>query len=258
MLPVRRRTKRFIFLLTVLFFAAAGFSLWQEWRMHRPAAPRRWQGFDLALPEGYAIHGIDVSHYQGRIDWTSVKAMKDKDVSLRFAFIKATEGINSTDNAFDDNWRQCSACSLTRGAYHFFHPGLDPWLQALRFILSVQLAKGDLPPVLDAEVTEGLPPDIIRERLCTWLNMVETWYHVKPVIYTNVGFYRDNLKGYFNEYPLWIAHYGVTYPQVDEPWAFWQHSERGHVNGIDAWVDFNTFSGDSAAFNVKADQIAAI
>jgi lysozyme len=78
--------------------------------------------------------------------------------------------------------------------------------------------------------------------------MAETWYHVKPVIYTNVSFYRENLRGYINEYPLWIAHYGVAYPHVDAPWTFWQHSEQGHVNGIDAPVDFNTFSGDSTAF----------
>lgn len=248
MLPVRKRTKRFITLFSVCIIAALCFSLWQEWYIHRPAKPRHWRGFDVVLPQGYSIHGIDVSHYQGHIHWPSVKEMKDQHASLRFAFIKATEGTGNTDETFTANWQQCRACSLSRGAYHFFHPGLDPSLQAWRFILSVQLSKGDLPPVLDAEVTDGLPPEQIRERLCTWLNLAETWYHVKPVIYTNVSFYRANLEGYVDEYPLWIAHYGVPYPHVEKAWAFWQYSEQGHVNGIDALVDFNTFSGDSTAF----------
>ena len=244
----RKRTKRFILFLVCAAVVALGWSLWQEWRIRHPHKPHRWGGFDVALPANYTIHGIDVSHYQGSIHWPSVKAMKEKDVSLRFAFIKATEGINSTDDAFSDNWQQSHNCSLSRGAYHFFHPGLDPYLQAWRFILSVQLAKGDMPPVLDAEATDGLPPAEIRERLCCWLNMVETWYHVKPLIYTNVSFYGENLKGYINDYPLWIAHYDVPYPHLNEPWAFWQYSEHGHVNGIDSYVDFNVFSGDSTAF----------
>lgn len=248
MLLARKRTRRFIILFTTIVVVILAWSLWLEWRMNHITQPRRWKGFDVAVPAAYTIHGIDVSHYQGRIHWSSVKAMKDQDISLRFAFLKATEGTGNTDGAFYCNWQECRDCRLARGAYHFFHPALDPWLQAWRFILTVQLQKGDLPPVLDIEVDEGLPSGLIRERLCIWLNMAETWYHVKPVIYTNVRFYRQHLKGYFTEYPLWIAHYQAAYPHIEEPWTFWQYSERGHVNGIDAFVDFNAFSGDSTAF----------
>jgi lysozyme len=81
------------------------------------------------------------------------------------------------------------------------------------------------------------------------LDVVENYYGVKPIIYTNVAFYSRNLGKEFNQYPLWAAHY-LQYdtPRIDRSWDFWQHSEEGRVNGILSKVDFNVFNGDSIQF----------
>ena len=79
--------------------------------------------------------------------------------------------------------------------------------------------------------------------------MVEAHYHVKPIIYTNASFYKNFLGQKFDEYPLWVAHYLVKdKPHIERNWIFWQHNETGQVNGIDAYVDFDVFNGDSTAF----------
>jgi lysozyme len=104
--------------------------------------------------------------------------------------------------------------------------------------------------VLDIEQTNGASVTDIQQRAKDWLVMVENQYKVKPVIYTNVDFYENFLAGKFDEYPLWVAHYLVEdKPRIKRNWTFWQYNEAGHVNGIDAFVDFNAFNGDSTDFN---------
>jgi lysozyme len=113
----------------------------------------------------------------------------------------------------------------------------------------VTLESGDLPPVLDVEQTFGASPAQIRREVKEWLDIVEQYYSVRPIIYTNVDFYDKYLKDHFEDYPLWVAHYlQPNRPRIKREWSFWQHSEQGRVNGILAKVDFNVFNGDSAAF----------
>ena len=89
----------------------------------------------------------------------------------------------------------------------------------------------------------------IQQRAKDWLLMIEKRYKVKPIIYTNIDFYENFLDGAFEDYPLWVAHYYVKdKPRIKRKWDFWQHNEKGRVNGIDAFVDFNVFKGDSTAF----------
>jgi lysozyme len=89
----------------------------------------------------------------------------------------------------------------------------------------------------------------MQQNIKDWLLKVEAYYLVKPIIYTNISFYNNYLRGTFDQYPLWIAHYlQPDKPRIDIQWAFWQHSERGYVNGIKNMVDFNVYSGDSAEF----------
>lgn len=79
--------------------------------------------------------------------------------------------------------------------------------------------------------------------------MISKYYKVKPIIYTNIDFYENFLDGKFDDYPLWVAHYYVqNKPRIERRWSFWQHNEKGRVNGVDAYVDFNVFNGDSTAF----------
>jgi lysozyme len=209
----------------------------------------RYAAFGIDLPVNYSIHGIDVSRYQHNIDWKEVQSMQDKQIKIGFAFIKATEGLGRVDNSFRRNWFNTKEANIPRGAYHFFISSKSGKAQAENFIETVKLSKGDLPPVLDIESTNGATAADIQQRARDWLLMIEKYYKVKPIIYTNVDFYETFLEGQFDDYPLWVAHYYVKdKPRIKRNWLIWQHNEKGHVNGIDAFVDFNVFNGDSLAF----------
>ncbi|HWJ91651.1 MAG TPA: GH25 family lysozyme, partial [Flavisolibacter sp.] len=133
--------------------------------------------------------------------------------------------------------------------YHFFIVTKDGKTQAQNFINRVTLTSGDLPPVLDVEQTFGASAVQIRKEVKTWLEVIENYYSVRPIIYTNVDFYERFLKDAFDEYPLWVAHYLQPHqPRISRDWTFWQHSEQGRVNGILSRVDFDVFNGDSLSF----------
>ncbi len=206
--------------------------------------------FGIELPLGYKIHGIDVSSYQGNIYWPAVAQMNDQDVHIKFAFIKATEGLNNVDKQYSSNWQKAREVNIIRGAYHYFLPTKSGRLQAQNFIKTVRLQPGDLPPVLDVEELYGVRPDSMRSRVAAWLLAIQNAYNVKPVIYTNVSFYKNFLGHQFDDYPLWVAHYFVKkQPGISESWSFWQHNATGKINGIKTRVDFDVFSGDTITFN---------
>jgi lysozyme len=232
--------------------AALGAYIYFAYNHHQKATEARfalYPDFAIQLPLGYKIHGIDVSSYQGNIYWPAVAAMQDQDVSIRFAFIKATEGLNNVDRQFKRNWQNAKSANITRGAYHFFLATKSGKSQAQNFIKTVQLQAGDLPPVLDIEELYGVRADSMRSRILVWLQTVEKYYGVKPIIYTNVSFYKNFLGSDFDSYPLWVAHYFVKQsPGIKDGWQFWQHNAAGKVNGIKTRVDFNVFSGDTASF----------
>ena len=209
----------------------------------------KYPAFGIDIPPNYLLHGIDVSHYQRLIDWEDVKAMQVKDIRIGFVFIKATEGIGNIDEQFRRNWLQAEEMQISKGAYHYFIAGKSGKLQARNFIQIVKLKKGDLPPVLDIEQVSGTPIPDLQKEVKRWLDETEQYYNTKPVIYTNIDFYNNYLKGPFDEYPLWIAHYlQPEKPRLQRKWMFWQHSESGRVNGIRTPVDFNVFAGDSTDF----------
>jgi lysozyme len=150
---------------------------------------------------------------------------------------------------FKRNWYKAGEEGIIRGAYHFFLATKSGKKQAENFIAQVNIAPGDLPPVLDVEQLYGVKPKDLRIRVKEWLSTIEAYYKVKPIIYTNVDFYDRYLGQDFDEYPLWVAHYlQPEKPRINRVWTFWQHSETGRVNGIINNVDFNVFNGDSLAF----------
>ena len=229
----------------LIMFCFVAYDWWQEKRSHFIRYPE----FGIEIPTNYSIHGIDVSKYQDVIDWSSVKDMKVGSVQMSFAFIKATEGLGNEDAYFQRNWKKAKDAGLARGAYHFFLSTKSGKAQAENFINSVELLPGDMPPVLDIEQTYGVSPEKLRARAKEWLQTIQDHYHVMPIIYTNVDFYKQYLKDDFDGYPLWIAHYlQKERPSIYRDWAFWQHSEAGRVNGILTRVDFDVFNGDSAEF----------
>jgi lysozyme len=209
-----------------------------------------YPGFQIDIPPGYEIHGIDVSKYQNNINWKEVKNMEEKGIKIGFVFIKATEGTSIVDAQFRRNWIEADEQNIPKGAYHFFVSNRNAKKQADNFIQIVNLKKGDMPPVLDVEKSHGVSVAGMQKGVKTWLNAVENHYRVKPVIYTNIDFYERYFADGFEDYPLWIAHYlQPDKPRIEKNWLFWQHSEKGRVNGITTPVDFNVFYGDSADFN---------
>lgn len=252
-MPPRKKKKppylsAVMWLLAIFFFAGA-FYLGYLWYTASRTKAIRYTAFGIEIPAQYAIHGIDVSHHQDRISWDAVKEMEVNGIRIGFAFMKATEGADHRDPHFKRNWRKSGDAGIVRGAYHFFNPARKGKPQAAHFIRNVKLEPGDLPPVLDIETTPRVSASTLRNELKTWLEMVEQHYGVRPLIYTNIFFYNKYLKGYFDDYPLWVAHYlQRDAPRISRDWTFWQHSETGRVNGITSKVDFNVFAGDSIAF----------
>lgn len=221
---------------------------WLWLRDREPLAFVRYEEFGIDMPVDYEMHGIDISKFQGKVNWMAVRQMQVDDIRISFAFIKATEGITRQDAAFARNWEKAGEAGIIRGAYHFFYSTRDPLKQAANFRNVVSLRSGDLPPVLDIEVHNNQPAAVIRSTARIWLEEMEKVYGVKPIIYTNIHFYETYLGKEFDEYPLWVAHYyQKDRPRSPRKWLFWQHSDIGRVNGIRTTVDFNVFRGDSAA-----------
>ncbi|MDQ3551575.1 MAG: glycoside hydrolase family 25 protein [Bacteroidota bacterium] len=249
----KKKRERFFkrFILFVLILSLSGLAyLFYLWALSKDTSFIEYEEFGIPMPTRYAIHGIDVSHYQQRIQWKAVKKMEVAGIKIDFAFIKATEGLKRVDPHFKNNWRRSKEAGVTRGAYHFFIASKDGLKQAGNFLKAVKLERGDLPPVLDVEQTFGVSSAVLRKEVKIWLDAVENYYKVKPIIYTGADFYKRHLRGHFDDYPLWVAHYLQPHqPRISRNWSFWQHSERGKVNGILSKVDFNVFNGDSTQFH---------
>jgi len=191
------------------------------------------------------VPGIDVSHHQGPINWSAVKRG-----GVHFAFIKATEGGDWTDPEFARSWRRAREAGVVRGAYHYYRPQTHSAAQARHFLRTVRLGPNDLPPVLDVEVTDGVSTETLRRGVRNWLRIVEQETGKKPIVYVSRRF-SATLGSSFGGYPLWIADYRGVPPHVPggwRRWTFWQHTERGRVNGVAPHVDRNWFRGTRAEF----------
>jgi len=245
----KKKSKNFWWGLFAFFLVGAVIFYSYTWWQSRKSRFVKYAAFGILIPENYQVHGIDVSRYQETIAWDVVKEMKVKNIQLSFAFIKATEGISNIDPQFYRNWKKSKQAGIIRGAYHFFNASKDGREQAENFIKTVGLEKNDLPPVLDIEQLNGISITVFKKEVKEWLDIIENYYKVKPLIYTNVGFYTRNLGKEFDSYPLWAAHYfQYNEPSINRNWNFWQHSEEGRVSGILSKVDFNVFNGDSTEF----------
>lgn len=209
-----------------------------------------YDDFGIPIPEKYSIHGIDVSYYQGKIDWDKVKAMEEDGVKIKFAFIKATEGLLTVDPYFQRNWREAPKAGIVVGAYHFFRPFKDGKWQARFFLQNARPERGDLPLVVDVETLDGQSSAKMRKELKAFIDHVEKKTQTKPIIYTNLSFYEDYLKEHFDGYSFWIANYYQSKLRLGKGsgWQFWQHSDRATINGINHDVDMNVFKGDSLDF----------
>lgn len=265
--PVKKKSKKgstvkwkialaglLLILLSPFYYGYVIKSFTATWRWIRDIGSnphyRTYKSFNIRIPDLYTIHGIDVSYYQGKIDWIKVKQMHEDEIHISFAFIKATEGVVITDPYFQRNWRECPKAGIVCGAYHYFRPRVSGRWQAIFFLQNVKTEKGDLPMAVDVEELDGIAPAKMREELKAFLKYVEAKTRIKPIIYSGLKFYQDNLQGHFDNYSLWIAHY--YQPRLNAGsatnWKFWQHSDKAKINGINHVTDFNVFNGDSTAF----------
>lgn len=181
------------------------------------------------------IQGVDLSHYQGDINWDIAAPNVD------FAFIKATQGHHYIDPKFNKNASQLLNHRVPFGAYHFFEPDKSAQKQAKHFLHTIKDFKGSLRPVLDVEISQGISEDVIASAVAKWLNIVESKLGCKPIIYTYAKFYDTYLGERFNGYPFWLAEYSQTInpPKTRTNIQLWQYSQSGSIAGIHGAVDFD-------------------
>lgn len=205
------------------------------------------QDFGPKHPQRHDIHGIDVSKWNGNIDWMTVRKS-----GVAFAFIKATEGKDVVDPRFDDHWRQASATGIPHAPYHFYYFCSSADEQADWFIRNVPKAAMKLPPVLDVEWNHGSKsckykpgPETVRAEMQRFLDRIESYYGKRPIIYTTVDFHRDNLVGQFANYHFWVRSVAAHPEKIyeDRRWAFWQYTATGVIPGIQGPTDINVFAG---------------
>ena len=201
----------------------------------------------------YPIRGLDVSHHQGRIDWSAVAG-----TGLNFVYMKATEGGDWVDRQFARNWAETGRLGLKRGAYHFFTLRTPGAKQAEHFVATVPREAATLPPAVDLEFGGNSKirptPAQFRRELGVFLSRLEQYYQTRPVIYTTYDFYDAYLQGLTLE-RVWIREVFVAPRGVfRDRWTFWQYSARGRVAGISGRVDLNVFAGNRQAFDALIDQ----
>jgi lysozyme len=199
-------------------------------------------------PADYPIHGIDVSKFQGDIDWNAVAGS-----GVKFAWIKATEGGDNADARFQANWTGAKAAGVPHGAYHFVYWCRPPMEEMANFEQNAPVEVDALPPVLDVEATptsktchRHLTQEGAIAEMKVMLDEMERHYGKRPVIYTTVDFYQAILAdGAFTDYPIWVrsTKYHPTVKYGPRAWHFWQYQSDGSVAGIAVHVDRDAFFG---------------
>lgn len=214
-------------------------------------------GLELIIEKPGFQQGLDVSDFDGTVDWIRVK-----QAGYTFAFAKATEGETWKAATFPRNWRQMEGVGIIRGAYHFFRPTIDAKAQAKHFLDYVNsvdpIGVNDLPPVIDLEhypasveqQWNSLSKPERVQRVKKWIDVIESEINRKPIIYTSYGFWNGWMRGVrdFSGYPLWVAHYTPNpqplIPNEWDRWTFWQYSDHAEIPGIlESREDVNRFNG---------------
>ena len=213
------------------------------------AAPWLYQDFELPARR-YVVKGVDVSHYQGEIDWRALRHS-----GVRFAYIKATEGVSLRDPRFAENWQRSHDAGMVRGAYHFFSLCKSGAQQAANFITAIPANTGSLPHALDVEQMEPCPNGrrIARPlaQIGAFLDAAEKHFGQRPLVYTTSEFYEAYFRNGWSADRLgkerfWLRSLHRT-PSYGR-WTLWQYHNRGRRDGIDGPVDLNAFNGSVEEF----------
>lgn len=187
------------------------------------------------------IKGADLSHYQGNVNWNTLKAK-----GVQFVMIKATDGLSRVDPMFHENWVNAHKYGMLRGAYHFFRSNSDPYGQVNLFLKTVEDQLGekpDLPHALDFEViTPGMDKNMQIDYALQWLVVTQKMSGIWPLLYTGKYFMEHlNDPPQFANFRLWLAEYtdgDVHLPKQWDKYTLWQYSDRGDIN-----MDTDRFDG---------------
>lgn len=230
---VARHGRVIVLSAAALLMIGAGLILTKVWQPNRLWAQQ------------YPVWGVDVSHYQGQIDWETM-ALQGVD----FAFVKATEGSSTKDARFAQNFQGATDAGILTGAYHFFSFDSTPEAQVQNYRETVGPLDGHLPPVVDAEYygpyfADPPPTEEVRENLRVLLDLLAKEYGTVPILYTTYPFYLRYLRGAFEESSFWIRN--VYFPPFFGPnWIFWQYTDTARLYGYEGAepnIDLNVFFG---------------
>ncbi len=183
--------------------------------------------------------GIDVSKYQGNIDWAKIAA----NDSIKFVYIKATEGATYVDPRFERNIREARKHGVRVGCYHFLRSSSTIADQFENIKKRIRRDEQHYVPMIDVETKGKWTDEELVDSLHALAVMIYEHYRCAPIIYTYSNFYNKYLSGMFTDYPLFIARYTADEPVMNDgtKYVIWQFSEKGRVPGIAGNVDLNRF-----------------
>ncbi len=195
------------------------------------------------------IHGIDISHYQGNVFWEII----GDNTNMAYVYLKASEGGDRIDEKFEHNIQLAHQYGLKVGAYHFFRPRTDLNKQLVNFMAQCCPKEQDLVPMIDIETKGGLSNEEFCDSLLKFIKLVETAYRQKPLLYTFTNFYNQNLIGKIDGYPLMVAQYTQREPVLADgrDFTMWQYTGKGHINGINGYVDKSRFMRNHGLREIK-------
>ncbi len=193
--------------------------------------------------EAVYLHGLDLSHYQGRVNWDLVAT----DPHAGYIYLKATEGERLVDDTYRYNFSEAKRVGLKVGSYHFFRPNIPAVRQFNNFIGVVDVKKQDLIPIVDVEVMpRGMSASTFNSRLEEFLRLVTQEFGKRPIIYTGKNFYNKHFSDRrFKDYKFMIAAYTLDEPELDnnDDYIIWQYTGSGSAKGIRGHVDKSRFRG---------------
>jgi len=195
------------------------------------------------------IHGIDMSHYQGKVFWEAV----GHNAKMSYVYLKATEGGDHIDHTYEYNIQLARQNGLKVGSYHFFRPKTELTKQLANFMAQCRPQDQDLIPMIDIETTNGLSREAFCDSLFKFLDMVEEAYQVRPLLYTGKNFYNKHLAGRLTGYKLMIAQYTDEEPTLadEQDITMWQYTGKGYINGVNGHVDKSRFMGKHSLREIR-------
>lgn len=200
------------------------------------------------------VHGIDLSHYQGKVFWETV----GENTKMAYVYLKATEGSDRIDDRYEHNIEWAHRHGLKVGSYHFFRPKSPLGLQLENFKTQCRPGEQDLIPMIDVETTGGLSTEEFCNSLLTFLDLVEQAYRQKPLVYTYRNFYNKHLVGKIDDYKLMIAMYTPEEPVLADgrDITMWQYTSKGRLVGVNGFVDKSRFIGEHGLREIRFRHIS--